>query len=333
MGTLTCHPDSEAYFIHELHQSIPVESVDYNSMPLFVLAERLVLGPPSIGVLVDMFDRTEYVAQFLELVREYLPEHEAEIMTGARNTRAERFANLFGRQYFELDMDLLDYGDDIMAELTSYIPIRLMGLGYEEYHNIEYMHDSAILMLSLIDSPWLDFDDDDEGGRAALVDKVRDIVGDTLAERIPEKGLEPKELHRRLDGTKYQALASFADWIWHDTGMILLDNDYEQSGCGWGVEMIPWDPETVEALAEQTPKIREFWDSVNHLDDWLRDSLQEHFDEMLAFLLKMEPVKVPKEQMPLPLEKKKPKTLMEVFAEEGKIREATIDDIEEITRF
>lgn len=316
MGTLTCHAD----LYDEAGYNPPIcelsKPVDEKAMPLAILAERLMIGPPSVGVLIDMLEQSEYVQAFLELVREYLPEHEREIMTGDFSNRALRFCQLFGAKYFELDYDLIECGDDDLAELVYSIPIRPQGLGYEQYHNFEYMPDPMILMLSLVASPWAEPEGEEDAARVPLLEKVADLVGPELTEQIPKKGWEPAELHRRLDGTKYQPIASFADWVWQDTELVILDYDWENCGCGFGGELIDWSRETVDALTEQEPKIKEFWDSINHMDDWLRDSPQANFGELLDFLLEKEPFKVPKEQLPLPLEEVKPKTLMEVFENE-----------------
>ena len=95
MGTLTCHAD----LYDEAGYNPPIcdlsKPVAEKAMPLTVLADRLTLGPPSIGVLIDLLEQSEYVQEFLELVREYLPEHEKEIMLEDHDDRAYRFCQLF----------------------------------------------------------------------------------------------------------------------------------------------------------------------------------------------------------------------------------------------
>lgn len=333
MGTLTCHAD----LYDEAGYNPPVcelsKPIDEKACPLQVLAECLIVGPPSVGVLIDMLEQSEYLQDFVQLVREYLPEHEREIMTGDYSDRAYRFCQLFSGKYFELDPDMIDLGDDSLAELVNSIPVRPQGLGYERYHNFEYMPDPMVLMLSLVANPWIEPEEDVAAARVPLLEKVSELVGPEITERIPKEGWEPAELHRRLDGTKYQAVSMFADWVWMETGLAILDYDYEDCGCGFGGDLISWDRETVDALTEQEPKMREFWDSINHMDDWLLDSVQANFEELLDFLLERQPTKVPKEQLPLPLDEDKPKTLMEVFENEKLSQEVTNDDILEANSF
>jgi len=333
VGTLTCHAD----LYDECGYNPPIcelsKPLGEKAMPLMLLADRLTLGPPSIGILIDLLEQSEYVQAFLELVREYLPEHEREIMQGDTDDRAYRFCRLFGQRYFELDEDMIDGSDSAMAELCFYIPVRLQGLGYEQYHNFEYAAPSFILMLSLVRNPWVEPGGEEDAARVPILEEVKNLVGSQIAEQIPKEGWQPDELHRRLDGTKYEPIASFADWVWQDTGLALLDNDYECSGCGFGAEMPGWDRETVETLTAQQPEVREFWDNIRRIEDWLENSYQANFDEVLNFILEEEGTQVPKEQLPLPLDENgqvKPKTLMEVFSNE---REVTDDDILEANSF
>lgn len=333
MGTLTCHPDPTVEFIHSLHQPDYDWRADEEASPLQVLAGRLIVGPPSIAALIDLLDEGEYIQEFVGMVREYLPEHEREIMVGAFHDRASRFCQLFGEKHFELEYDMLDGCEDPIAALVHEIPVRLMGLGYEDYHEFDYRADGMILMLALVANPWIEPDEDEEAARIPLLEKVADLVGKEIAELIPKEGWNQKELHNRLDGTKYAPVAAYADWVWQSTGLALLDNCYEQMGCGWGGVNIPWDRETVDGLTEEWPKVRQFWDSVNSFEDWLTDKLQANFGELVDFLLGKERPKIPKEQLPLPLDDVKPKTLMEIFGNERLSKELPDEDIINATSF
>ena len=333
MGTLTCHPDPSVARLMESENELFNWRADEEATPLQVLADRLTVGPPSIAALIDLLDEGEYIQMFVELVREYLPEHEREIMVGALGDRASRFCQLFGNKYFELEEDMLDMAEETIAMLVHEIPVRLMGLGYEDYHEFESMADGMVLMLALVANPWIEPEEDEEAARIPLLERVAEMVGKEIAEIIPKEGWQLKELHDRLDGTQYAPVAAFADWVWQSTGLALLDNCYEQMGCGWGGVNIPWDRETVEDLTEQWPKVREFWDGINHIEDWLRDKHQANYGELVNFLLGKEGPKIPKEQLPLPLDDMKPKTLMEIFGNERLSKELTDDDILEANSF
>jgi len=167
-----------------------------------------------------------------------------------------------------------------------------------------------VLMLSVVASPWIEPEGDEDSARIPLIERVAELVGKEIVELIPKEGWDLKELHDRLDGTKYASVAAYADWVWQSTDLALLDNCYEQMGCGWGGVQIPWDRETVDDLTKQWPKVREFWDSVGHIEDWLMDKPQANYGELVDFMLGKERPKIPKEQLPLPLDDMKPETLM-----------------------
>jgi len=333
VGTLTCHPDPTAEFIHSLHQPDYNWRADEGASPLEVLADRLIVGPPSIAALIDLLDEGEYIQEFIRLVREYLPEHEREIMVGELSTRTSRFCLLFGKQYFELDEDMIDMSDDPIAQLVLEIPVHLMGLDDERYHEIEYMTDGMVLMLALVANPWVEAFEEEEAARIALLEKVADLVGKEIVGLIPKEGWGLQVLHGRLDGTPYAPVAAFADWVWQSTGLALLDNSYGEMGCGWNGQQIPWDRDTVDELTEQWPKVREFWDSVSHFEDWLLDKHQANYGELVDFLLGKERPQIPKEQLPLPLDDVKPKTLMEIFGNDRLTKELRDDDILEANSF
>ncbi|MBI2328728.1 MAG: hypothetical protein HYU85_03720, partial [Chloroflexi bacterium] len=70
--------------------------------PLSVLARKLMSGPPSLAYFMELLEQGESFAGFRDLVREYLPEHEVNIMAEDLDRRAWRFSQLFSQYYFPL---------------------------------------------------------------------------------------------------------------------------------------------------------------------------------------------------------------------------------------
>lgn len=313
MGTLTCHPD----LYDECGYNPPIcelsKPIDEKAMPLIILAERLVIGPPSIGTLIDLLEQSEYVQAFLELVREYLPENEREIMQRDYYDRANAFIRLFSERYFPLDEDWLDY-DEALETLVYQIPVRLGGMTYDDYHEFSNFRDEHNLLLSLVCYPYVILDEEAKGARVALLEEVARIAGKEITEKIPPEGWEPEHLHKVLDGTRFEGVAGFADWVCSCTGCWLLDANYEEFAGE------PWARDTVDALTAQWPKIRKITDNINHMMDWLENNRQANFDELLEFILQKQGNQVPKEQMPLPLgmatDEEKKKLLVDIFNEE-----------------
>ena len=280
-------------------------------MPLSVLAERLQVAPPSIAALIELLENSEWVHDFLELVREFLPEHEREIMVLNLEGRMERFYHLFQERYFPLaETPFMDF--EGYEYVTRSIPTVVLGIGYTQYHDEwQDMRDSFVLLLSLVAYPWYDRDQEAAGFKVSLLEEVANKVGKEIADRIPVEGWETKELHRLLDNTRFEGVACFADYVSHDTDTYFMDADQEDN-----YEEIWWSRENVDALTQEWQKARVLIDKLNHIYDWIEDNPQANFGEIVVFLTGNSENRIPKEQLPLPLEEKKPKTLMEVFSQE-----------------
>lgn len=322
MGTLTCHAD----LYDEAGYNPPIcelsKPLDEKAMPLIILAEHLVIGPPSIGMLIDLLEQSEYVQAFLELVREYLPEHEREIMLRDYYDRAHVFISLFSERYFPIEESPFGEPEELET-LVGYIPVQLGGMNYDDYHEFDNFRDEHNLLLSLVCYPYVIHDDADKGARVPLLEGAARVVGKEIAEKIPPEGWEPEQLHKWLDGTRFEGVADFADWVCSCTGTWVLDCTYD----GWAPEA--WDREVVDNLTAQWPKVQEITGKMNSLMDWLGDDKQANFDELLKFILRKQKGSVPKEQPPLPLgmatDEEKKKLLVDIFNEEDNEEERQPD--------
>jgi len=65
--------------------------------PLSVLARMLMGGPPSLAYFIELLEQGESFSGFRDLIREYLPEHEVNIMAEDLDRRAWRFCQLFSQ--------------------------------------------------------------------------------------------------------------------------------------------------------------------------------------------------------------------------------------------
>src|SRR3989338_5555839 len=70
--------------------------------PLSLLARKLMSGPPSLAYFMELLEQSESFTGFRDLIREYLPEYEVNIMAEELDRRAWRFSHLFSRKYFPL---------------------------------------------------------------------------------------------------------------------------------------------------------------------------------------------------------------------------------------
>ncbi len=262
--------------------------------PLSVLARRLLTGPPSLSHLMDILQDSRVLAEFHELVTQYLPERETEIIHQDNDRRIELFAHYFGQKYFPLS-DNLTLADCTLGELVEGIPVDFMGFSEESYHCFTDFRDGDILMLSLVQCPYDDEEENNQGMRVPVLEKAIELVGKGLVDLIPAAGFMPEDMHRMLDGTELEAAAHFADWVHACTECIILDvtpSQVEQQG-----EPVSW--EEAESLAEQWPEAVDIQDKIRTLSIWLEEDIHDRFRQLLATMLGRPQLVVPKEQLML----------------------------------
>jgi len=261
--------------------------------PLSILARRLLTGPPSISYILELLENSEVVAAFMELVSEYLPDREDEIRTADVDERISLFSHYFGQLYFPLtDASLTD--EDSLEDFMRQIPVELMGFSYEDYHEFSDFRTGYILLLSLIESPISGSDDD---ARVPIISYVSDLLGSDIAGLIPDDGWTPAHLHALTDGTKFDGVGIFADWVHSQTACWVLDANYSE------YEGEPWWPNNVTTLAEQWPRVCEIQGEINRVVEFIEENPKKRFLELLNILLDVNTSEfiVPDEQLPLPL--------------------------------
>lgn len=271
--------------------------------PLTILAKRLAAGPPSIRALIHLLDQGEMVMEFVRIVREFLPDHEAEIMARSPDERVGAFAGLFEQRYFPLDDRwVMDDEEDYYALVTA-IPIPRAAISYDDYHELEGWRPPFLLLLGIVASPW----EMDEGARVPILETCAKLVGEDLIKLIPPQGWERAELHRRLDGTPLEGVALFADSLWRETDTVFLDVDWEEDLLD-----LDWTRENVEYLTERWPRAVQIQGRVREVEQWLEKAPAENFRHLLNVLTrKAKPTKKRTADEP-----RKNRTLMEVFGYE-----------------
>lgn len=374
---------------------------------LSLLAQKLRVGPPQLARLLEAFTNYETMAAFLGLIRQYLPEHEDEILEATGGQRTYKFCYLFGKKYFPLP----PYAFNATAEqLTSALPIELMAMSYSSYHGLD-MRPGYLLLLSLVIYPYegdeRDQEDDDvpfnpfdpmkrtnmeakfeeiahgkdknsewvptkadiawvkdlmsqltdggkwfapmgftfikvdernielrqaentpevretvhrtvliakkvglkvivkvgktaqekqgatlmeifSGARVPLLDAVQRIVGADLAGMIHKDGWTAEELHKWTDGTQYEGVGTFADWVCSQTRCIILD--YSYADCeyveGMGEPIFKWTQSNVDELAKEAPKVKEIREKIDRVVEWLEADPIIRFRDLIVFLNK-----------------------------------------------
>lgn len=259
--------------------------------PLAILARKLLVGPPSLAVLIDLMEGTEYVSAFMELVREFLPDLETEIQATDIYQRIDVFVHHFNQRYFPLS-ETTDWEEFTLADFLHHIPVELWGFTYTDYHEFQDFRPGHIAQLALTSHS---FSMDEEGARIPILETLAEMAGPGVVEHIPAAGWSQEELHKKLDGTKYEGAAVFADWVNQDTGTIMLNGNYEE------YDPEPWTRSTVDMLTEERSRVLELWDKMSDMSAWLEEDLPKNIRELVFFIIDKKEEVIPKEQLPLPL--------------------------------
>jgi hypothetical protein len=288
--------------------------------PLSTLAKKLQIGPPLLAELLKCFTNIDDIEKFVAIIREFLPEHENEILSEPRFGRLYKFCYLFNKRYFPLPVFMHEAA---LGQFVASLPLELMGMSYSAYHDLGMRLGYALLLALVIypyEGDWRDEEDDRvpfdpadlpkgkyepsesdiawvvdlveslsiggqwvapmgfavvkvgerkiklmdavdspevketiritleiaktagieaefsrsgrtaeqklNGAKVPLFEMIQGVVGEQLVKMIPPTGWEPDTLHKMTDGTPYEGLGDYADWVCSNTGCIVLDTDY-----------------------------------------------------------------------------------------------------------
>ena len=188
------------------------------------------------------------------------------------------------------------------------------------------------------------------GARVPLLDVVQQIVGTELVSLIPRDGWTPQELHQWTDGTQYDGVGIFADWVCSQTGCIILDHSYADCEYmeGMAEPIFQWSQFNVDQLTKEWPKVKEIREKIDRVVEWLEADPIIRFRELLEFLTAKAKTRrkkdtkrdryeydetehwCPLDQLTLGEEEEED---YEEDEGEARLRRATIEDLELATRF
>ncbi len=281
--------------------------------PLSVLARKLLGGPPSLAYYVELLEQGETVIGFRDLVREYLPEYEVDILAEDLHTRAMRFMRFFSEKFFPLYEDMNE--SFTIGDLLNSIPTRPMGFSEESYHAFADFRSGYVLALSLVEAPWDEELEDEagvedgdpmQGGRVSILEAASELVGRDLIRLVPEKGWDPGNLRTLTDGTEFEGLGDFADWVCCQTSLYHLDVQASSLEGGlMGELQMEWTRDKVDELTYDWQMATDIWDSLHRFALRLEQDPENTFRRLLGLLLDNQdivlPMVIPKEQLGMPL--------------------------------
>jgi len=123
--------------------------------------------------------------------------------------------------------------------------------------------------------------------RVPLLDKLQQMVGVDIVKKIPAAGWTAEELHKMTDGTHYDGVGLFADWVCSETGCVVLDSSYEDCDYEEGDSdpTFKWTKHNVDILTEQWPRVKFIRGKMDYLVEWLEKDKNNHFRELVNWLV------------------------------------------------
>jgi hypothetical protein len=227
----------------------------------------ILVAPTALAALLG---GREALQAFRRVVQEVFSEGWREIWD-ARERDGDREAARVWAFCARVESELFPLWEGEQYEHVAFeVPLLRLGWSFDRYHEPAGSPGEALL-LALCSPPFAV----DAGARLAFLDAAEALVGRDLVAEIPEGGLEPAELHARLDGTPYEGAGLFADWLCGHTDAVFLDADDE-------VEVsIEWTPENVDELARQWRRAQVLLDRVGELTRWLEAEPAPRFARLL----------------------------------------------------
>jgi hypothetical protein len=151
------------------------------SSPLVALGNKLLARRiPSLSSLVAQISDAENYAQFVQMVKTYLPERTQDILhEPTPQSQIARFASYFEDRYFPLE-EIFKIGDlEGYSEITSRIPVMVLGFSYDDYHETPDWQSGDLLLTYLIENPW----EGEEGIYVSMAEACSEHVSEALIKR------------------------------------------------------------------------------------------------------------------------------------------------------
>jgi len=249
--------------------------------PLELLAQKLKrAAPPSLSSLVGRLRDHEEYGIFVDLVKEYLPEYEREILrVDTPAAQMAVFANRFEDRYFPLHDMFKDGSAEEYMQLTSRIPVMVMGMDYNDYESLSSDGRPAAQLLTYL----FENVNSDEDAWVSLAEACRAHVPGELLQRVPEGRFSCELAHQLLDKTRFEPAALWGDYLNCSTGNFFLDTDYETLYNGYAPY---WERENVEGLVPLWQQALLHNEKTDSFMKWLEKDLPANFKSLLEFMLK-----------------------------------------------
>ena len=158
-----------------------------------------------------------------------------------------------------------------------------MGFGYDGLHEMWDGYREGISALALLVKSPDSFYTEPDGIRVAWLESAAAHIPQQTLLRIPQGGIPQDVLAEAVRGTRFEAAAHTAAWVWAESGNFFLDGCYEDGTYDGFSD--PWEEEIIEQGTKEWAEAKAVMDSVSQLAEWLEEDLAARFAEMLDFIL------------------------------------------------
>jgi hypothetical protein len=262
------------------------------TQPLLELGRLLLslAAPPSVTDLISQLDEAEEYQQFIDIVRQFVPEEANNIF--GRSSPEEKigaFAQVFSGRYFQLDDRFIEGDVEGYRDLVGAIPVIVMGMSFDDYHEIAHDGRQGVQMLAyLLADPYEPGETchaymprAEQGARLALYDSLRQFMPQDVLDRVLEGGLSDDDAQRIFTTSRFKHVALFSQMVNCCTGNFFLDTDYDLLCQG---DYPEWDAETVAEFTQQWLEAERIQNEVYAFCEWLEQDPVKHFEEVLYFM-------------------------------------------------
>ena len=250
-------------------------------------------APPSQADLRSKLSICGGYIEFMRLVHEFVPEIEEEVRSAnGVAAKMQLFAIAFEGKHFPLYPHLSEGDSEEYEELSSYIPVIVTCLDYDDYETIadgSWRYGIA-LAAYVLEDPYSPHQEGchsaiylhDSGARISIGEACAKIVSIEVLKRVPKDGISLEDAHKLLDGTRLEGLATVGDILHFNTGDPFHDNDRESVNQGGpGLE---WTRENVDDITQGWLKAEDIDGKANQFYDWIEENPEQRLTELLDFI-------------------------------------------------
>jgi hypothetical protein len=239
--------------------------------PLLRLAAKLLVRPPLLSDLAQVFHNAILHQDFVDLVTMVAPSEAARVLAlPGPEERMAAFLRHVDRNLFPVDTDAGWEGD--YEWVLDRIPLALEGLTEDDLHSGDWPIGRR-LAWALVEHP---YGGDNDGWWVWLVESCGASVPQDLLARLPHGGYPLEALQERLHGTPYEGLVDVRNILHRDTDTYYFDYSDED-----GFDMPEWDADTVKALAGEWARAKAIMERATAVEDLLEAAPVETFRRIL----------------------------------------------------